>query len=98
MNKKKPVFMYFYIPNHRFSIELQNGVEDASKLYSDKVSFIKVNCKINQAFCKNTPQVRLPDGSNKLAPSAELLFPFEEEPQSSIMMNAPFLQKQMQKQ
>jgi hypothetical protein len=30
INKEKPVFLYYYIPNHWFSIDLHDGVEDAS--------------------------------------------------------------------
>lgn len=99
MNKQKPVFIYFYIPNDRYSIELNVGVEEASKKFHDKVTFIKVNCKINKAFCKNTSQTWNPDDSYKLSPSAELLFPYEEE--SSIEeqlknVNAPFMRKQLE--
>lgn len=55
-----------------------------------------MNCKVNKVFCKNTSQTRNPDDSYKLSPSAELLFPFEDEDFLEDQLknvNAPFMRK-----
>ena len=92
VNKKKPVFLYFFIPGHIECVEFNEEVEDASKLWSDKVDFIRVNCKKNIVYCRNR------DFGDVKLPTAEVILPYQEDENANQQdlsnvdtSNAPFL-------
>ena len=49
--KEVPVFLYFFSPGYKHSMDLHEGAEKAAAQHGDKLDFIRVNCKTNIDYC-----------------------------------------------